>query len=570
MKKYKIDYKYNLLGGSLQSKSRFLKKDFLIIIPAGDNSYHHLRNWYKSSIYDLFVIYYGDDSKLEMNMKDKSNFFIKKKGPKWQLVRHVLKNFKWSEYKYIWLPDDDLDIEKEKIEEFLLISQRFKLELSQPSLRIPDVSLQDQIDVVNDWNQLNYNRTEYIGFFKYHNMKDNKIITQKILDYISFKNLMQKYPSEQKMIRYTDFVEIMCPLLINHLVEKTLEWIDHDDVQSGFGIDSLWANHLNYRNMAIIDYISVIHTRPVGIFQKKNKTGNFKVLTLNPDQEKINTFKRVNFILKESVYRSLKEITLNKPKIAFLFLTKGDVKYPKIWEVYFKNQTNYNCYIHPKDKTLVKSFLKDHIVSNIVETRWGDSSLIKAMNSLLQEAIKNGENQKFVFLSESCLPVKKFDQLYLFLEKLNKSVFTLGNGMGEHYQRMKKLYKPYTIGLNKKNFYKSELWSILDRKHVTTILNNKSIFLPVFDKITAPDEHFNVSLILIKHGINSFIDRRTTFVYWPSDKTPHPTTFGPMLTDKDKEMIEDSRKTTFFARKFSDYDPDQSNNVKEFILDLIS
>jgi hypothetical protein len=144
MKKYKIDYKYNLLGGSLQSKSRFLKKDFLIIIPAGDNSYHHLRNWYKSSIYDLFVIYYGDDSKLEMNMKDKSNFFIKKKGPKWQLVRHVLKTFNWSQYKYIWLPDDDLDIEKEKIEEFFLISQRFKLELSQPSLRIPDVSLQDQ------------------------------------------------------------------------------------------------------------------------------------------------------------------------------------------------------------------------------------------------------------------------------------------------------------------------------------------------------------------------------------------------------------------------------------------
>jgi len=569
MKKYKINYKYDLMGGSLQSKTRILKKDFLIIIPAGDNSYHHHKNWYKSSIYDLFVIYYGDNSKLEMDMKDKSNFFIKKKGPKWQLVRHVLKTFNWSQYKYIWLPDDDLNIEKDKIEEFFLISQRFKLELSQPSLRPPEVPIQKQIDTIFDWQKMNNNSKDHIGFFKYHSMQQDQSVTQKILDYISFKILLQKYPSNQKMVRYTNFVEIMCPLLINHLVEKTLEWIDHDEVQSGFGIDSLWADYLNNKNIAVIDYISVIHTRPVGVFQKK-KTGNFKVLTIDPEQEKNNTFKRANFTDKKSFIKNLREITLNKPKLAFLFLTKGDVRYPKIWETYFKNQTNYNCYIHPKDKTLVKSFLKDHIVSNLVETKWGDSSLINAMNSLLEEAIKNGENQKFIFLSESCLPIKNFDQLYLYLEELNKSVFSLGNGMGEHYQRMKKLYQPYTIGLHKKNFYKSELWSILNRRHVTTILNNKAIFFPVFERVKAPEEHFNVSLILIKHGNNSFVDRRTTFVDWPSEKTPHPTTFGPFLTNDNKKMIKESSKKSFFARKFADNDSNQDNNIEEFILDLIS
>ena len=35
--------------------------------------------------------------------------------------------------------------------------------------------------------------------------------------------------------------------------------------------------------MAVIDYIPVIHTRKVGHFQKK--TGNFKVLTINPNIE---------------------------------------------------------------------------------------------------------------------------------------------------------------------------------------------------------------------------------------------------------------------------------------------
>ena len=565
MKKYKIDYQYNLFGGSLQNKSRILKKDFLVIIPAGDNSYHHQRNWYKSNIYDLYVIYYGSDENLKKDMENKSDFFIQKKGPKWQLIRHVLGTIDWSNYSYVWLPDDDLYIEKEKIEEFLLVSQSLKLELAQPSLRVPEITLEEQIETINDWNNTNYNSNKYIGFYKYHQIKNNKR-TEIITQYISYKLLMQHYPSDQKMVRYTNFVEIMCPLLSNKLLQKTFEWINYDDVQSGFGIDTLWSAYLNNQKIGVIDYISAIHTRPVGNFQNK-KTGNFKVLTVVPKEEEIKTIERSNIKIKNFFKKTIKEITLNKPKIAFLFLTRGDVKYPEIWKEYFKNQKNYNCYIHPKDKTLVKSFLKENIVSTIVETQWGNSSLTKAMNILLQEAMENGENQKFVFLSESCLPIKSFDQLYLFLEKLNKSIFTLGNGMGQHYERMKKLFKPYTIGLNKKNFYKSETWSILDRNHVTTILENTKYFLPVFDRIRTPEEHFNVSLLLIKHGLNSFIDRRTTFVHWPEGYSPHPTTFGPILKEKDKELIKESKKTAFFARKFAD--KDENSNIPDFILKLI-
>ena len=50
-----------------------------------------------------------------------------------------------------------------------------------------------------------------------------------------------------------------------------IEYINKDYVQSGFGLDKIWAKMLNYKNVAVIDFISVIHTRPVGIF-KKEKT----------------------------------------------------------------------------------------------------------------------------------------------------------------------------------------------------------------------------------------------------------------------------------------------------------
>ena len=76
----------------------------------------------------------------------------------------------------------------------------------------------------------------------------------------------------------------MCPLLQIDFFKKVVPILDKDYVQSGFGLDTLWGLMLNHQNMAVIDYISVVHMRPVGNFQKK-KTGNFKVLTINPKKE---------------------------------------------------------------------------------------------------------------------------------------------------------------------------------------------------------------------------------------------------------------------------------------------
>ena len=45
-------------------------KNYLIIVPSGDNSLH--KNWYNSKIYDLYV-YYGNNKTYLMNIK-KSRF----------------------------------------------------------------------------------------------------------------------------------------------------------------------------------------------------------------------------------------------------------------------------------------------------------------------------------------------------------------------------------------------------------------------------------------------------------------------------------------------------------------
>ena len=189
--KYKIPY--TNFGGSL-------KKDFLVIVPAGDKSYH--TSWYDSQIFDLLVIYFGNNPKKKLDYKQKADFFIKKKGPKWQLIRYVLtvffeKQFNWKQYKYIWLPDDDLKISRNNVEEFLLTSQKLKLKLSQPSLRPPHLSIKDQVQIIKDWNNLNNKSKKYIGWRKYYKQNRNKN-TDLINNYISYKLLLQNFLKKKK------------------------------------------------------------------------------------------------------------------------------------------------------------------------------------------------------------------------------------------------------------------------------------------------------------------------------------------------------------------------------------
>lgn len=100
-------------------------------------------------------------------------------------------------------------------------------------------------------------------------------------------------------------------------------------------------------------------------------------------------------------------------KIAFLFLTIGDINQPHIWTKYFENKQNkYSIYINPKHPEAIQTeWLKNRIISKRVEnTGWG--FITEAYHNLLEEAFEDKDNVKFVFISESCIPLKSFDKLY--------------------------------------------------------------------------------------------------------------------------------------------------------------
>jgi|LakMenEpi03Aug12_release.lakeMendotaPanAssembly.Ray.scaffolds.fasta_scaffold155550_3 hypothetical protein len=198
-----------------------MKKN-LIISPVGDNNF--VRYWVgPNDNFDIILLYYSKDT-LEYDKLMSENFKITKiNGEKW----HIIKNYLIEnpnlieEYETFWFPDDDLKIDNNYINELFNIHNEYKLSLSQPAS---------------------------IGH-----------TSHKITRPQNFK------------LRYTNFVEVMCPIMSKNTLKLLFETFTI--TESGWGLDLLWPKLLGYPKdkIAIIDKIVIDHTKEVG----KNYEGRF-------------------------------------------------------------------------------------------------------------------------------------------------------------------------------------------------------------------------------------------------------------------------------------------------------
>jgi hypothetical protein len=204
-------------------------------------------------------------------------------------------------------------------------------------------------------------------------------------------------------------------------------------------------------------------------------------------------------------------------KIAFLFLTIEDIYYPNIWNNYFKNNwDNIEIFCHPKYPEKIKTeWLKNSILpkKHLVETKWG--YLSNAYIELLLYACKHSKCDKFIFISESCLPIKSFNELYKMLMKDNintsyishqvdiKNMKTTYESILNDYAKNiinnkinKKDINKYILKLMKENIYPSTNnilnkhtgWFCLSRFHLKKLLKMPLTYM--CDKIELGDEHF--------------------------------------------------------------------------------
>jgi len=174
----------------------------------------------------------------------------------------------------------------------------------------------------------------------------------------------------------------------------------------------------------------------------------------------------------------------------------------------------FNTYIH--NKTGFNGNLNRYCIRNKVNTEWGDISLVKATLYLFYEAFNNHDNEYFVLLSDTTIPLCGPDALHHKLTNIDRNMVHIDE-CDDEYALPMALASERFEGLvdktffRKQDFAKQDQWLILKRETVKFFLENN--FLKVFgNKFFIPDEHYFVN-IMNKFNI-PYLNKLTTFVYW--------------------------------------------------------
>ncbi|KAL3582169.1 hypothetical protein D5086_016501 [Populus alba] len=252
------------------------------------------------------------------------------------------------------------------------------------------------------------------------------------------------------------------------------------------------------------------------------------------------------------------------PKVAFMFLTKGPVLMAPLWERFFQGHEGlYSIYVHSspsynESEPESPVFHGRRIPSKDVQ--WGNTNIIEAERRLLANALLDISNQRFVLLSESCIPIFNFSTVYTYLMNSTKNhvdsyVLDGPVGNGRYNPRMRPVIKI-------EQWRKGSQWFEMDRDLAIEVVSDQEYF-PVFQKYCKrqcyADEHYLPTFVSMKHSERNS-KRSLTWVDW-SRGGAHPAKF--LRREVTVEFLErmrsgskcvyngNSTNTCFlFARKF--------------------
>ena len=210
----------------------------------------------------------------------------------------------------------------------------------------------------------------------------------------------------------------------------------------------------------------------------------------------------------------------SQKKLAFCFLTYNDLIRFDIWNIFFKNSDplKYNVYIHPKSiqNFISKLEFKYNVINDIVVTKSKiDISIVNATLKLLDNAFKHDkENEYYIFLTQSCIPLYNFDTLYKIITQFPNSVLSVieGNRI-ERYNQLDNNIKRY---IPQKLFVKQQPNMILTIDDVQLFLNSN--YTSYFKNMICPDEHYFIN-ILIHIFKKKIIKKQVNFCNYDLQKT---------------------------------------------------
>ncbi|KAG6471397.1 glycosyltransferase BC10-like [Zingiber officinale] len=252
-------------------------------------------------------------------------------------------------------------------------------------------------------------------------------------------------------------------------------------------------------------------------------------------------------------------------KVAFMFLTKGPLPLAPLWEEFLKgHEGKYSIYVHSSpdyqpDFPRRSVFYRRQIPSQVAE--WGKMSMCDAEQRLLANALLDVDNERFVLLSESCIPLHNFSTVYGYLVHSKRSFVGAFDDPGPHGRGRYNHNMAPEVSISQ--WRKGAQWFEVDR-NLAVFLIHDAKYYPKFRDFCRPpcyvDEHYFPTILAIELP-HLLANRSLTSVDW-SRGGAHPATFGgrdvtegflKRLKGRQSCMYNDLPAAVcfLFARKFS-------------------
>ncbi|KAJ8599538.1 hypothetical protein CTAYLR_007121 [Chrysophaeum taylorii] len=153
-------------------------------------------------------------------------------------------------------------------------------------------------------------------------------------------------------------------------------------------------------------------------------------------------------------------------KLAFMFLVRTKIPTTPIWEAFFSEASEeaYAIYTHPRPGRRLEGIFAGTEIANRTRVAWGAITVARAEMLLVRAAMQDPRNERFLLLSESCVPLHPFWCVYAFATSAPSFVATWPTS------DRKNLYDFGTLDVVvKKHWRKGHQWVLLSRRHAALL-----------------------------------------------------------------------------------------------------
>ncbi len=240
-------------------------------------------------------------------------------------------------------------------------------------------------------------------------------------------------------------------------------------------------------------------------------------------------------------------------KIALLFLTRQELNHPHIWQKMLENTADqFSIYIHSK-MPVKNSFFKKYRIPTIVHTSYLKHGY--AWQALIREALKDENNVKFIYLSESCMPLYSLTDMYHYLSHDPHT-----------YMRYSIPWWPRdgereVVEIPLEHRWGNAEWIILNRQHASLIAEDHEVLELTSRHLYSNHESYPSSLFSLRGCLDEIVYRQTTYANFRASLSPSPYHFLTYNSMEANYIQNAKRGGCLFARKFTPEFPSEMLNL---------